>query len=161
VTSSSHALDVGCGAGGRFIRLLQNKGFNITGIDVSAEMIKLAQQNHPEEDFLVMDICNFESEHKFDFILAWDSLFHLPLSMQKPVINKLCSLLSPGGTMIYTFGDDEGEHQDQWRGDNFAYSSIGINENLRILPDNAVICKHLELDQFPEKHVYIIGTKEA
>jgi SAM-dependent methyltransferase len=160
-TSSNHALDVGCGAGGRFVRLLQQKGFKVTGLDLSEEMIKLAQYNHPQERFLVQDICSFESAQKFDFILAWDSLFHLPLENQKPVLSKLCDLLLPNGTLIYTFGDDEGEHEDQWLGDTFEYSSIGINNNLKLLAENGVTCKHLELDQFPEKHVYIVATKDA
>ncbi|MFT4939075.1 MAG: SAM-dependent methyltransferase [Paraglaciecola sp.] len=159
--SSNHALDVGCGAGGRFIHLLQKEGFKVTGLDVSNEMIKLARHNHPKEQFLVQDICTFESALKFDFILAWDSLFHLPIDMQKPVLGKLCNLLSPSGTLIYTFGDDEGEHKDQWRGDTFEYSSIGIKNNLQSLNENSMTCKHLELDQFPEKHVYIIATKDA
>lgn len=55
------ALDVGCGAGGRFIRILQERGFSVTGIDVSEEMIKLASANHPDMDFLVQDICTWES----------------------------------------------------------------------------------------------------
>lgn len=160
-TGVNHALDVGCGAGGRFIRILQNKGFKLTGLDVSAEMIKLAQHNHPQESFLVQDICSFESKQTYDFILAWDSLFHLPLDSQQPVLSKLCKLLSPGGTLIYTFGDDEGESKDQWHGDTFEYSSIGIKNNLKLLAENGVTCKHLELDQFPEKHVYIIATKDA
>ena len=36
------ALDVGCGAGGRFVPLLQDRGFEITGLDASQEMIRLA-----------------------------------------------------------------------------------------------------------------------
>jgi 2-polyprenyl-3-methyl-5-hydroxy-6-metoxy-1,4-benzoquinol methylase len=36
------ALDVGCGSGGRFFRLLEGHGFRISGIDASAEMIRLA-----------------------------------------------------------------------------------------------------------------------
>jgi SAM-dependent methyltransferase len=159
--SANHALDVGCGAGGRFIKLLQKKGFKVTGLDVSSEMIKLARHNHPQENFLVQDICTFESEQKFDFILAWDSLFHLPFESQKPVLTKLCNLLSPSGTLIYTFGDAEGEHKDQWHGDTFEYSSLGIKNNVKLLYENGVTCKHLELDQFPEKHVYIIATKDA
>jgi len=55
------ALDVGCGAGGRFVRILQERGFSVTGIDVSEEMIKLASANHPDVDFLVQDICTWES----------------------------------------------------------------------------------------------------
>ncbi len=37
-THSASALDVGCGSGGRFIRILQKRGFEVTGIDVSQEM---------------------------------------------------------------------------------------------------------------------------
>ena len=39
-TSSNHALDVGCGAGGRFVRLLQQKGFKVTGLDLSSRAIR-------------------------------------------------------------------------------------------------------------------------
>lgn len=154
-----NALDVGCGSGGRFIRILQEKGFATTGIDVSGEMIKLAIENHPNEELLLHDICTWETKKKFDFILAWDSIFHLPLAMQEATVSKLCHLLSDDGVLIYTFGDAVGEHTDQWHGDTFYYSSIGINGNLRVLLDNGVTCKHLELDQWPQNHVYIIGIK--
>lgn len=154
-----NALDVGCGSGGRFIRILQEKGFATTGIDVSDEMIKLATKNHPNEEFLLHDICTWETEKRFDFIVAWDSIFHLPLAMQEATVSKLCHLLSDDGVLIYTFGDAIGEHTDQWHADTFYYSSIGINENIRILLDNGVTCRHLELDQWPQNHVYIIGIK--
>ena len=153
------ALDVGCGAGGRFIRILQNRGFSVTGLDVSTEMIGLASVNHPEQKFLYQDICSWETEEKFDFIVAWDSIFHLPLNMQRPVVSKLCQLLEKNGILIYTFGNAEGEHTDQWHNDTFYYSSIGINENLQLLINNGLSILHLELDQYPEKHVYVIATK--
>lgn len=153
------ALDVGCGAGGRFVRILQERGFGVLGIDVSAEMIRLARQNHPDEEFQVQDIGNWETKQRFEFIVAWDSIFHLPLALQEPVVGKLCNLLSEGGVLIYTFGDTCGEHEDQWHGDNFHYSSIGIRANLALLASHGVTCKHLELDQWPQSHVYIIGAK--
>jgi len=153
------ALDVGCGAGGRLVRLMQHHELAVTGIDVSAEMIKLAIENHPDETFFVDDICSFTSPEKYDFIVAWDSIFHLPLTQQEPVVSKLCCLLKPGGVLIYTFGDAVGEHQDTWHGDSFHYSSIGINGNLALLALHGVVCKHLELDQWPEKHVFLIGVK--
>lgn len=160
-TGGSKTLDVGCGAGGRFIRRLQDNDYAITGLDVSAKMIELARQNHPNGTFLHQDISTWETADKFDFILAWDSLFHLPLKSQKPVLEKLCTLLAPNGTLIYTFGDAEGEHADQWHGDTFAYSSIGINKNLEILTEHGLSIRHLELDQYPESHVYIIAQKGA
>ncbi|HMQ54162.1 MAG TPA: class I SAM-dependent methyltransferase [Anaerolineae bacterium] len=144
---------------GRFVRILQDKGFSITGIDVSEEMIKLASTNHPEHKFIHQDICTWETEEEFDFIVAWDSIFHLPFGMQKPVISKLCHILAKNGVLIYTFGNAYGEHTAQWHDDTFYYSSIGINENIQILIDNRLTLLHLELDQYPEKHVYTIATK--
>jgi len=158
-SKSGIALDVGCGAGGRFVRMLQNREFHVIGIDVSEEMIKLARRNHPSEEFHVQDICTWETDQKFEFIVAWDSIFHFPFAMQIPVVAKLCGLLSNGGVLIYTFGEATGEHDDRWHDDTFHYSSIGINGNLKVLIDNGVICKHLELDQWPQNHVYLVGVK--
>ncbi|NKB61544.1 MAG: methyltransferase domain-containing protein [Gammaproteobacteria bacterium] len=156
---SGAALDVGCGAGGRFIRLMENRGYSVTGLDVSEEMIALASKNHPDEFFLVQDICLYKTKKKFEFIVAWDSIFHLPLELQKPTVAKLCNLLVDNGILIYTFGDDVGAHEDVWHGDRFYYSSIGINGNLKVMMENGVTCKHMELDQWPLNHVYIIGQK--
>ena len=158
-TRHGKALDVGCGAGGRLVRLLEENGFDITGIDASAEMIKLARMNHPNGSFLQSDIRFWDSAREYDFILAWDCLFHLPLNMQSPVLSKLCKKLSSGGIMIHSFGNDVGEHTDNWRGQEFSYSSIGISQNIEILRDNGLSMLHLEIDQFPEKHVYAISVK--
>ena len=153
------ALDIGCGSGGRFIRILEKNNFSVTGLDVSAEMIKLAIFNHPNFNFLHQDISTWETEEKFGFIVAWDSIFHLPYSMQKPVVSKLCTMLESNGILIYTLGNAKGEQIDQWHNDNFYYSSIGITKNIEILLNNGMTILHLELDQKGEKHVYIIATK--
>lgn len=158
-STGGKALDVGCGAGGRFVRILQNRGFAVTGLDVSREMIGLASKNHPEHTFLHQDICTWDTSVKFEFIVAWDSIFHLPYVMQKPVISKLCQLLAKDGVLIYTFGNARGEHVDRWHNDTFYYSSIGINENLQLLMSQGLSILHLELDQYPEKHVYTIASK--
>ncbi|MBB6523645.1 class I SAM-dependent methyltransferase [Pseudoteredinibacter isoporae] len=157
--SGGAALDVGCGAGGRFVRMLEEKGFVITGLDVSAEMIRLAKEQHPQHHFYHQDICDWQTEERFDFILAWDSLFCLPYEQQLPVLEKLCACLNPGGIFVYTFGDDDGWHTDTWLEDEFYYSSIGIERNIQCLLGQGMAIKHVELDQYPEKHVYIIASK--
>jgi hypothetical protein len=35
----------------------------------------------------------------------------------------------------------------------------GINENIRVINDNRCKCMHLEIDQYPAAHVYIIAKK--
>jgi len=153
------ALDVGCGAGGRVVRLVQEHDLQVTDIDVSAEMVKLARVQHPDTRFIHADICKWHTDERFDFIVAWDSIFHLPLVQQKPVVGKLCHLLPADGVLVYTFGDDVGDHTDQWHNDTFYYSSIGINGNLQLLMDNGLFVQHFELDQYPEKHAYVIARK--
>ena len=169
--NSLTALDVGCGAGGRFIKVLEEQGGSVTGIDVSQTMIELATFEHSLANdqgvlhrFIHADICDWQPDQSFDVIYAWDSIFHLPLQAQVPVLNKLCQCLKPGGVILYTFGNDIGEHMDTWEvsdehSDVFYYSSVGINQNIETLMDNGLTVMHMELDQYPEKHVILIAQK--
>ena len=53
------ALDVGCGSSGRFIDLLIGQGFDVEGLDLSAEMLRLARLRHPHVVFHHADICTW------------------------------------------------------------------------------------------------------
>lgn len=155
------ALDVGCGSGGRVIEKLLKAGFTVTGLDVSEKMLEIAKSLHKNVSFHLEDISTWESSEKYDCIIAWDSIFHLPLSKQVPVISKLCNSLKNEGILIYTFGDAYGEHESDWHEDKFPYSTIGISENLKVLIDNGCKPLHLELDQYPESHVFVIAQKST
>lgn len=85
------ALDVGCGCSGRFIDLLLSKGFKPAGVDISSEMVRLARKKHPDIKIHQEDICKWEITEKYDFITAWDSIWHVPLNQQESVITKLIS----------------------------------------------------------------------
>ncbi|RAU82808.1 class I SAM-dependent methyltransferase [Pontibacter arcticus] len=151
------ALDVGCGSGGRITSELLREGFEVTGLDVSKKMIELALEQHPEVTFMVQDICSWEPIRTYNLIIAWDSIFHVPLAEQPAVVAKLCNALQPDGILIYTFGDATGEHTSEWLNDTFYYSSIGITQNLRVILENNCQPRHLEFDQFPQNHVYLIA----
>ena len=63
-------------------------------------------------------------------------------------------------SLFTLFGNDEGEHTDTWKGDLFHYSSLGINNNLELLIDHDLKVLHLELDQFPEQHAFVIAKTQ-
>lgn len=153
------ALDVGCGAGGRIVDTLTDAGYDVTGLDVSAEMVALAHRTHPDITLHHASITDWTTDERFELVVAWDSIFHLPIEAQAPVIRKLCSLLAPGGILVYTLGDDVGEHESEWRDDRFHYSSIGVGANLEIVRESGCTIRHLELDQYPEKHVVLIARR--
>ncbi len=74
------ALDVGCGCHGRFIRLLTQHGYLTEGLDISARMLDLARQRHPGVVFHHADVCQWQPPGEYEFISAWDSIWHVPLA---------------------------------------------------------------------------------
>jgi SAM-dependent methyltransferase len=155
------ALDIGCGSSGRFIDLLLAHGFNVEGVDISQRMLSLARERHPDVNFYHADICNWAIPGKYDFISAWDSIWHVPLSEQKQVMTKIVESLESGGVFIFTTGgmDTPGEKTDSFMGPEMYNSVLGIPKLLALLDSLGCVCRHLEYDQYPEQHVYIIAQK--
>jgi len=68
-------LDVGCGDG--FIScLLAKKSFEVRGIDLEDEGIRLSQKKCPSVGFEVKDV--FDINERFDYLLASEVIEHLP-----------------------------------------------------------------------------------
>lgn len=155
------ALDVGCGSSGRFITILSRHGFQAEGLDISSEMIQLAKLLHPKITFYREDICRWMPPKQYSLIAAWDSTFHLPLNQQEPVMHKLCGALEPGGVLLFTCGGGHSasEVSGAFQGQDFEYSTLGVDDCLRILMEHHCTCRHLDYDQYPENHVYIIAQR--
>ncbi len=155
------ALDVGSGCNGRFIGLLQNHGYKVEGLDISAQMIALAKTRHPDVTFHHVDVCEWIPAKQYDFITAWDSIWHVPLVYGASVVQKLCGALTSGGVFIWTTGgtDHPDEKQDSCMGPPMYYSVLGIPKMLQTVAEAGCICRHLEYDQLPEKHVFLIAQK--
>lgn len=157
--NKGNALDVGCGSGGRIVAALLDAGFQVTGIDVSEAMLKLAKKRHPDSSFIHADICKWKPLERYDAIIAWDSIFHVPYSEQRRVVVKLCNALASGGVILFTAGGVDGEITGQMCGQDFYYSSLAEEEYLRIMKENGCKCILMERDQHPEEHVVFIGAK--
>ncbi len=157
------ALDVGCGSTGRFIDLLLNHGYQVEGVDLSRRMIELARQRHPQITFHQADIRQWELPTAYHLITAWDSIWHLPLEENEPVLRKLLGGLAPGGVCIFTTGglDHPQEKRDATMGPELRYSTLGIPRTLEVLAECGCVCRHLEFDQHPELHLYLIARKPS
>ncbi len=161
VKNRGNALDIGCGCTGRFIELLVNEGFKPSGLDVSGKMLNMAQKRHPEIHFVQGDICDYELLEKYDFITAWDSIWHIPLSEQRNVLAKIIEGLNVGGVFIFSFGGtaEEGFHTNDFMGPEVYYSSLGLNGFLKLFIELGCIIRQLEFDQYPEVHTYMVVEK--
>lgn len=157
------AIDIGCGSSNRIIDLLILEGFEAEGLDISPEMLRLARFAHPQVPFHLADICQWEFPEKYDFISAWDSIWHAPLSMHEAILAKLCNGLEDNGILIFTSGgvDGPGDNTNPFRGEPLYHAALGIPHLLEIISRENCICRHLEYDQFPEQHIYLIVQKSS
>ena len=159
--ASGLAIDIGCGSSGRIIELLLARGFEVEGLDISPTMLVLAKAKHPGVLFYQADICTWEFPRRYDFISAWDSIWHVPLDRHPAVLEKLCAGLNPGGVLIFTSGgvDTLGEVTNPCHGQPLYHAALGIPQLLRLVDGFGCVCRHLEYDQHPEPHLYLIIQK--
>ncbi|MFZ1749163.1 MAG: class I SAM-dependent methyltransferase [Saprospiraceae bacterium] len=71
--NTSRLLDVGCGTGNH-AKLMVKKGYSVHGVDLSEQMLAIANIDKSEATFSIGDIRNFKLEETFDAIT---SLFHV------------------------------------------------------------------------------------
>jgi len=157
-THKRSALDIGCGCSGRIIDLLLSNDFEVEGVDLSPRMLELARQRHPNIRFHHADICDWLFPRHYDLISAWDSIWHVPLSEQESVLGRMLGHLTDGGVCIFTLGglNHAEEKTDSAMGPKMYYSTLGIPRTLELVAEAGCVCKHLEYDQYPEQHVYLV-----
>ncbi|WP_421946170.1 class I SAM-dependent methyltransferase [Pedobacter sp.] len=124
IKANAEILDVGCGNGKPIFGYLQEKGFNVTGVDASLEMLKIAKDNFPSGNFIREDMRKLSLNKKFDAIIAWHSFFHLPQSDQPDMFRIFASHLVAGGILIFTSGTESGEAWGENGGENMFHASL-------------------------------------
>ena len=102
VTSGVDVLDVACGTGVLFPDYLARNVGSVTGIDISPEMAKIAQQKFPQVQVICADVEEAEFDRKFDCIMVYNAFPHFPDPVR--LIKVLSDLLKPGGTLTVAHG---------------------------------------------------------
>lgn len=95
-------LDLACGTGS-LTRILAKKGYDMIGVDISAEMLSVARQKDAGILFLQQDMRNFELYGTVDAIIcACDSINYLadPTDLEA-VFRHVENYLNPGGLFIF------------------------------------------------------------
>lgn len=152
------ALNVGCGCNTRFNPLMRAHGLRIEGIDISARMIALAREADPEVLLHHADVATWQSARSYRFISAWDSIWHVALPEQRAVMLKLMGALEDGGVFVLSAGglDAAHEHVDASMGPGVYYATLGIPGLLEVIAEAGCVCRHLEFDQLPERHLVLV-----
>jgi ubiquinone/menaquinone biosynthesis C-methylase UbiE len=88
-TSTGTVLDLPCGTG-RLLPVLINKGFQVTGGDISTEMIEYAKNRYPQAVFEKVDAEDLPFEdNSFDYLTSYRLMCHLPQKIRRKVISEM------------------------------------------------------------------------
>jgi len=94
------ALDFGCGTG-RSSRFLKGLGFEVTGIDISEDMLHKARQTDPGGDYrLVADGDWGPLAPGYDLVLSAFTFDNIPADDKLSLFKQLARLLKPQGVLV-------------------------------------------------------------
>lgn len=115
IPARARILDLCCGSG-RLAHLLSERGYQVTGMDNSPEMLKLARSNAPRCRFLAGDARSFEIDRTFQAVLStYDSLNHLLSAREiKSAFRRVFASLESGGIFAFDLNTEQGYLSD-WR----------------------------------------------
>lgn len=102
VQAGVDVLDVACGTGVLFPDYLQRGVASLTAVDISPEMVKIAQQKFPKVRVLCGDVEQTVFDRCFDIIMIYNAFPHFPDPAR--LIGRLARWVKPGGRLSVAHG---------------------------------------------------------
>ncbi|MFV2119446.1 class I SAM-dependent methyltransferase [Streptomyces sp. Act-28] len=169
--AAARVLDVGSGTGRPTAERLVRAGFAVTGIDVSAEMVRIARERVPGARFEQADVRTFEApEGGYDAVCAFFPLLVMDQPEVAGSLTRMASWVAPGGAfaMATVPGDIRGL-DIVWMGHEVTVSSLSAEEHLRLLGEAGLEVVHHHTAVYrprghgaePEEHLYVHARRPA
>jgi SAM-dependent methyltransferase len=89
LTPPARVLDLGCGSGLPTARQLLDAGIDVVGVDESAVMVELAEEQAPGGHYLHRDMRDIADLGEFDAVVAFFALIMLPRRDIPPLLGQL------------------------------------------------------------------------
>jgi SAM-dependent methyltransferase len=115
--ADARILDLCCGTG-QLAQILIARGYRITGLDGSREMLRFARENAPAAELIAADARSFKLPHDYHAVISvFDSLNHvMTLKELTSVFRNVYAALQPGGLFLFDLNMEAGYRSD-WNGD--------------------------------------------
>ena len=93
-------LDLGCGTGLPYTKHLVKNGFDVLGIDLSEEMVKVASRNVSGATFVQISMSEIPYRDEFHGVISSFSMLLLSPDLFKETASRIHSALVDGGTLL-------------------------------------------------------------
>ncbi|MFI5591553.1 methyltransferase domain-containing protein [Amycolatopsis sp. NPDC051758] len=116
--------DLGCGTG-RVTAFLASAGLDVSGIDLSPEMLAVARRDHPGLRFSHGSLLELElPDGGLAGALAWYSIIHTPPELLPRVCAELFRVLRPGGHLQLGFHVGDRRHH---RTEGYGHEGLSLD----------------------------------
>lgn len=167
VGSVGPVLDVGCGPG-TVTAYLQERGLDVSGVDLSPGMIANARRLHPQCRFEVGSWTELElPPASLGGILGWWSLFNLPRELVPDVLSACGTSLRPGGQLVIaTHGGADDVLRTQAYGDvpvtwtTHRWRATALSSLLRAAGLRVTAELRLAPDEVPGEAVVVVAQRD-
>ena len=103
--AGARVLDLGCGAGVPASRDLTNRGFAVTGVDISQVQVERARRLVPGAAFVQADMATWDATAgSFAAVVSFYALIHVPLEDQQSLLPRMRRWLVDGGCVLAIVG---------------------------------------------------------
>ena len=107
-TPDRAVIDAGCGTG-RLSAHLSGAGLDVTGVDLSPGMVRVARRLHPRVRFWAGELGKLPADDaSADGVLAWYSIIHSSPDALPAIAREFWRVLRPGGLALIAFQVGEG-----------------------------------------------------
>jgi len=162
LNKNSRILDLGCGVGLPHDKYFVDNKMALTGIDISEKHIALAKNNVKSAKYLVGDFFSKELKGKFDAIVSFFAIFHIPREEHTKLLGRIKSLLNKDGYILITLGADEMkcDVNPDFVGAPMAWSSYSVEKNKVLVRDAGFEIIMAVEDYRTERHLWILAKKK-
>lgn len=103
------AMDLACGTG-QLLAHLGERGFRLSGLDNSAEMLAATAARCPGADLVLCDLAGFDFDSRFDLITCFLYSVHYshPVAAIAETLRRAFRALRPGGIIVFDLVDRQG-----------------------------------------------------
>jgi cyclopropane fatty-acyl-phospholipid synthase-like methyltransferase len=133
LADGARVLDLGCGNGAKTARLAER--FDVVGVDLSEEQLRLARAEVPEATFLQRDFAELDfPAGSFDAVTAFYSVMHVPRDEHPALFGRIRGWLKPGGLFLASMSTLGGpDRTEEWLGVPMFFSGFDAETNSRLV----------------------------
>jgi len=160
----ARVLDLGCGNGQKIARLADR--FEVMGVDISEEQLRLARAEIPQAEFVHADLAELDvSAESYDAVTAFYSISHVPREEHAALFGKVARWLRPGGLFLASLSaNGTDDWTEEWLGVEMFFSGFDADTNRGLIREAGfeLIVDEVVSMQEPETEatfLWVLGRK--